>query len=138
MSAMPNLDRAVESFDHPGLFIVRLDRPRAMPAAEQRLPLSVHERPVPAGATPTPKRELSARHRYCSACSHETEHVRWPGGGRANIAAIRWPAAEPASGTTICLDCGQWRAVSQAGPPAPSKRRQLRARMDRPRRRRER
>jgi hypothetical protein len=47
-------------------------------------------------------------HRYCSGCSQETVHVLCSDG--ANTPAIRRPAAEAASGTTICLDCGQWRS----------------------------
>jgi hypothetical protein len=50
-------------------------------------------------------------HRYCSGCSRETEHVLWAG-GEASIPAIRRPAAEAASGTTICVDCGQWRTAA--------------------------
>jgi hypothetical protein len=51
-------------------------------------------------------------HRYCSGCSGETEHVLCQGGEGANIPAIRWPAAITASGTTICVDCGQWRIAA--------------------------
>jgi len=58
-------------------------------------------------------------HRYCSGCSQETEHVLWRGDDGASIAAIRWPAAEPASGTTRCVDCGQWRAPASR-PTAPA------------------
>jgi hypothetical protein len=47
-------------------------------------------------------------HRYCSGCSRETEHVLCSDG--ASTPAIRRPAAEAASGTTICVDCGQWRS----------------------------
>jgi hypothetical protein len=47
--------------------------------------------------------------RYCSGCAHETEHVAWTVDGRGSIPSIRWPAAEPADGTTICVNCGQWR-----------------------------
>jgi hypothetical protein len=61
-----------------------------------------------------PFREAGERglHRYCSGCSHETEHVPTRGSDRANIPAIRWPAAEPASGSTMCVDCGQWRTAA--------------------------
>jgi hypothetical protein len=59
--------------------------------------------------------------RFCSGCSRETEHGAWGGGGRATIPTIRWPGPGPAVGTTICLDCGQWRAVaSRPVPPASS------------------
>jgi hypothetical protein len=51
-------------------------------------------------------------HRYCLGCSRETEHVLCEGGEVANIPAIRWPAAGAASGTTICVDCGQWRIAA--------------------------
>jgi hypothetical protein len=47
-------------------------------------------------------------HRYCSGCSQETEHVLCDDGRKTP--AIRRPAVEPASGTTMCVDCGQWRS----------------------------
>ena len=116
MSAGPNVKRA---FDHPGLFMVRLGRLRTMPAAEETLALSTHERPARARQATTVRRKHGTGHRYCSSCRHETEHAVLPGRGPANIPSIRWPAAEPASGTTICLSCGQWRgAASEASPPA--------------------
>ncbi len=116
MSAGPNVKRA---FDHPGLFMVRLGRLRTMPAAEETLALSTHERPARARQATTVRRKHGTGHRYCSSCRHETEHAVLPGRGPANIPTIRWPAAEPASGTTICLSCGQWRgAASEASPPA--------------------
>lgn len=63
-----------------------------------------------------PARQKRGRYRHCSGCARETEHVAWASDGRASIPSIRWPAAEPASGTTICLNCGQWRAAAaQAG-----------------------
>jgi hypothetical protein len=58
-------------------------------------------------------------HRYCSGCSQETEHVLCGGADAAGIPAIRWPAAEPASDTTMCVDCGQWRAAASR-PHAPA------------------
>jgi hypothetical protein len=58
-------------------------------------------------------------HRYCSGCSQETEHVLWRDDDGASIPAIRWPAAEPPSGTTMCVDCGQWRAPASR-PNAPA------------------
>jgi hypothetical protein len=68
----------------------------------------------PARAKP-PARQKSGLRRYCSGCAQETEHVAWARDGRASIPSIRWPAVEPGRGTTICLNCGQWRAtVSQA------------------------
>jgi hypothetical protein len=56
-----------------------------------------------------PSRKAGERglHRYCSGCSQETEHVLWNDGPKTP--AIRRPAVEPASGTTMCVDCGQWR-----------------------------
>jgi len=83
-----------------GLFEIRLGG-RPAGAAEQSV-----RRVEP------PFREGGERglHRYCSGCSQETEHVLWRGEDGASIPAIRWPAAEPASGTTRCVDCGQWRA----------------------------
>jgi hypothetical protein len=109
--------RAVESFDHAGLFMVPLDRPRAIPADTKR----VEHRAMRSRwgrATPT-KRHKSGLHRYCSSCAGETEHVLSGRDGRGSIPLIRWPAAEPASGTTICLECGHWRATSfRPNPPA--------------------
>jgi hypothetical protein len=104
-------------FADPGLFMVRLDRLSAMPAASKTLePLS--RSPGRARVAPTDRRK-GGLHRYCSGCAHETEHVVLAGDGRGSTPSIRWPATEPASGTTICLDCGQWRAVSsQPRPPA--------------------
>jgi hypothetical protein len=104
-------------FHHPGLFLVPLDRPRAMSAAAK-----THEpsamRPGRARVAPT-DRHKSGLHRYCSGCAQETEHVVWAADGRGSIPSIRWPTTEPAIGTTICLNCGQWRAASpQPRPPA--------------------
>ena len=92
-----------------GLFEIRLGgRPTA--AAEESAP-RVESPFLQAG-----ERGL---HRYCSGCSQETEHVLWPGDDGASIPAIRWPAAEAASGTTMCVDCGQWRAPASR-PNAPA------------------
>jgi hypothetical protein len=55
-------------------------------------------------------------HRYCSSCSQETEHVLCVDGPKTP--AIRRPSVEPASGTTMCVDCGQWRSPA-ARPDAP-------------------
>ena len=111
--------RAVESFDHAGLFIVPLDRPRAIPA--DKMTVEHRARPGWGRAIPT-KRHKSGLHRYCSGCAGETEHVLSGRDGRGSIPSIRWPAAEPASGTTICLECGHWRATSfRPNPPAWSK-----------------
>lgn len=110
--------RAGTLFNQPGLFMVRVDKPKLVPAVEETLASLAHERLGPPGARPTP-RQKSGVHRYCSGCAHETEHVAWVRGGQESIPSIRWPAAEPASGTTACLNCGQWRpAASQAGPTA--------------------
>jgi hypothetical protein len=117
MSALPLTGKEVDSFDHPGLFLVPLDRPRAMPAAAKTLEPPV-ARPRRARVAPT-DRHRRGLHRYCSGCSRETEHVAWTADGRGSIPSIRWPAAEPAGGTTICLSCGQWRAAtSRPSPPA--------------------
>ena len=117
MSALPVTRRAVDVFDRPGLFMVPLPRPRAMSAAAK-----THEppaiRPGRGRAAPT-DRHKSGLHRYCSGCAKETEHVAWTADGRGSIPSIRWPSTEPAIGTTICLNCGQWRAASpQPRPPA--------------------
>ena len=57
-----------------------------------------------------PFREADERglHRYCSGCSRETEHVLCDAGPKTP--AIRRPTVEPATGTTMCVDCGQWRS----------------------------
>lgn len=60
----------------------------------------------------------SALRRYCSGCARETEHVLWPNREPTSIASIRWPVAEPAASSTICLDCGQLRVA--AARPIPS------------------
>ena len=110
--------RAVDLFDQPGLFMVRLDQPKVVPAVEERLASLAHERPGPPRVKPIPQQK-SGLHRYCSGCAQETEHVAWSRHGQASIPSIRWPAAEPAGGTTICLNCGQWRAAaSQPSAPA--------------------
>jgi hypothetical protein len=116
VSALPVTRRAVDVFDHPGLFIVPLARPRAVSAAAK-----THEPPAmrPGGTRVAPiDRHKSGFQRYCSGCAHETEHVAWTA-GRGSTPSIRWPSTEPAIGTTICLNCGQWRAASpQPRPPA--------------------
>ena len=58
-------------------------------------------------------------HRFCSGCSRQTEHLLAGSSDRSEIPAIRLPAAEPPSGTTICVDCGQWRAPASL-PNAPT------------------
>jgi hypothetical protein len=57
-------------------------------------------------------------HRYCYGCAQETEHVLCESDDGPSIPAIRWPAAQPASGTTMCVDCGHWR-VAASRPIAP-------------------
>jgi hypothetical protein len=102
---------------HRGLFRVRLDRPRRLPAAAQTLT----PRALGPGHTRGAQtdRHEDGLHRYCSGCVHETEHVAWAADGLGSIASIRWPTAQPTTGTTICLACGQWRpATSQARPPS--------------------
>lgn len=100
---------------HPGLFTIKSNGPSVARSLEDtRTPVG-HTSTVPDRAT---SQEGPLR-RYCPGCSRETEHGAWGAGGRANIPAIRWPEPEMASGTTICLDCGQWRAIaSQPTPPA--------------------
>jgi hypothetical protein len=118
VSVLPLTPVAVDSFDHPGLFLVRLERPRAMPAATKTLEPLALKRPGRGRVAPT-DRHKGGLHRYCSGCTRETEHVAWTADGRGSIPSIRWPTAEPAAGTTICLNCGQWRATpSQPRPPA--------------------
>jgi hypothetical protein len=98
-------------FDHPGLVLVPLDRQRPISGAAKTL-----EPPAmrPGGARVAPTdRHMGGLHRYCSGCAHETEHVAWTADGRGSVPSIRWPTAAPADGTTICLNCGQWRAASR-------------------------
>jgi hypothetical protein len=97
-------------FDHRGLFSIRLDRPSAMAAAAKTVKSA--GRPPGRGRVGPTDPPKSGLHRYCSGCAHETEHVAWTADGRRSTPSIRWPTAEPASGTTICLNCGQWRAAS--------------------------
>src|SRR5438093_8131578 len=97
--------RVVGIFDMPGLFVVGLDRPRVMRPAGKILEPIGHKRLGRA-------RERRGLNRYCSGCAHETEHVAWSTDGKASIPTIRWPGGEPPSNTTICVDCGQWRAAS--------------------------
>src|SRR6476646_6013609 len=114
---MPVSSRAADVFDHPGLFMVPLDRPRAMPtAANSHEPPTI--RPGRGRVAPT-DRHKDGDHRYCSGCAKETEHVAWALDGRGSTPSIRWPTTEPASGTTICVNCGRWPAAStQPQPPA--------------------
>jgi hypothetical protein len=61
----------------------------------------------------------SGLRRYCSGCSQETEHVLFRSTEGADLPAIRRPAAEAVSGTTMCVDCGQWRSpASRPNSPA--------------------
>jgi hypothetical protein len=97
--------------------MVQLNRRTATHGAEEVAAVFAHPDPVRARAEPNRRQaKESARHRYCSGCSRETEHVPWSGGGRPSIPSIQWPAAEPASGATICLDCGQLRAPAASRP----------------------
>jgi hypothetical protein len=101
---------AADSFDHPGLFAVPLDRPRAVHGATKTLNPPTMQ--LGGGRVGLTKRHKSGLHRYCSGCTHETEHVAWAADGRGSIPSIRWAALEPARDTTICLNCGQWRAAT--------------------------
>lgn len=88
-----------------GLFEIRLgERSTAAPQKVE----------FPARAE-SPFREAKPRglHRHCSGCARETEHVLFQEGDGVGIPAIRWPAVKAASGTTICVDCGQWRAAAR-------------------------
>jgi hypothetical protein len=97
--------------DHPGLFMVPVDRLRPMSAAATTLePPAIQPGRARVALT---DRHKSGLHRYCSGCAHETEHVAWTADGRGSISSIRWPTAVPAIDTTICLNCGQWRAASR-------------------------
>jgi hypothetical protein len=121
VSVLPLSRRAVASFDHAGLFVVPLDGTPAMTAAAK-----THEPPAMTpgrGRVAPTDRHKSGLRRYCSGCAQETEHVARAADGRGSIPAIRWPTTEPAIGTTICLNCGQWRAAaSRPNPPTWSSR----------------
>lgn len=108
----------VEGFDHPGLFMVRLYEPSVAP--QEQGVVFAHPRPRRGRAELRPRQgEQRVFHRYCSGCSRETEHVRWPSGRPTNTPSLQWPALEPARGTTICQGCGEWRAdVSRSRPVA--------------------
>jgi len=98
--------------------MVQLDQPTVVPVVDERHASPAQERPGPPRVKPI-NRQTGGLHRYCSGCAHETEHVAWSHDGQASIPSIRWPATGPAGGTTICLNCGQWRAAtSQPTPPA--------------------
>jgi hypothetical protein len=116
VSALPVTCRAVDVFDHPGLFLVPLNRPRATSAAaETHEPPAI--RPGRGRVAPTDRHKRGLQ-RYCSGCAHETEHVAWTADARGSTPSIRWPTTEPVPGSTICLNCGQWRAASlQPRPP---------------------
>ena len=95
-----------------GLFEIRFRRtPAAANAEVQTARLT----------EPPPFRQTGERglHRYCYGCAQETEHVLCQSGDGRSIPAIRWPAAQPASGTTMCVDCGHWR-VAASRPMAPA------------------
>jgi hypothetical protein len=117
VSALPDTPAAVDAFDHPGMFMVPLDRPRARPAAAKTLePPAL---PLARARVAATDRQKGGLHRYCSGCAQETAHVVSTRDGPGSLPSIRQPAAEPARGTTICLNCGQWRAGgSQPRPPA--------------------
>lgn len=89
-----------------GLFRVRFGERGATSANAASLPSA--RRPTP----PFRQAEQRGLHRYCSSCSRETEHVMCDGGSEASIPAIRRPALTPPRGTTVCVDCGQWRAAA--------------------------
>jgi hypothetical protein len=102
--------RTVQWPGHQGLFVVQLNRRTATHGAEEVTAVHAHPHPARGRAESNLGQAMErARHRYCSGCSRETEHVPWTGGGRSTIPSIQRPTAEPASGTTTCLDCGQLR-----------------------------
>lgn len=104
MSALPVTRRAVDVFDHPRLFMVPLARPRARSAAAKTHQPQVI-RTGRARVAPTDRHKGGLR-RYCLGCAPETELVAWAAFGRGSTHSIRWPTTEPATGTTICLNCG--------------------------------
>jgi hypothetical protein len=115
MSVLPISPKAVDVFDHPGLFAVPVGRPRAVSAAAK-----TREPPAMLGGrarVAQSDRYSGGLHRYCSGCAQETEHVAWPADGRGSVSTIRPPATEPTIGATTCVDCGQERAAaSRPGP----------------------
>jgi hypothetical protein len=88
-----------------GLFELRVGGTRTA-APPQKLEFPARVEP--------PFRQAKERglHRYCRGCAQETEHVLYREGDKASLPAIRRPAARSASGTTICVDCGQWRPAA--------------------------
>ena len=116
MSVLPLAGGSVHLSDYSGLFVVPLNRPRTVSTATTVVPRAMQ--PGRARVAPT-DRHKGGLQRYCSGCVRETEHVVSARDGRGSIPSIRWPDAERAAGTTICLSCGQWRAgSSQPRPPA--------------------
>ena len=110
MSVSAPIRGTADSFDHVGLFLGPLNRPQGRPAATRTVaPHAVRPGRGRVGPTETHKRGLR---RHCSGCARETEHGRSATDWRGSIPPIRWAVAEPASGTTFCLDCGQWRPAN--------------------------
>jgi hypothetical protein len=95
-----------------GLFEIRFRRTSA--AADEE-----HQSAPFVERAPFRQADQRGQHRYCSGCAQETEHVLCQSDEGPNIPAIRWPAVKAASGTTMCVDCGQWRPAASR-PVAPT------------------
>jgi hypothetical protein len=110
LNASPLTRGPVDLLDHPGLFLVPLDRPHAPLAAANAAEPPVMRHGL--GRVAPTDRHGVGLHRYCSGCAHETEHVLSARDWHGSIPSIRWPATERAAGMTICLNCGQWRSAA--------------------------
>ena len=104
---------AVVRSDHPGLFVVPVGGRRR--SDEQVTGASIDTRHVGPRPQPraggAPRRQLGrALRRYCAGCSRVTTHGAYAIGAPPNAFQIHRLTAAPASGTTVCVDCGQWRA----------------------------
>jgi hypothetical protein len=96
-----------------GLFEIRLGERSTAAPQKVEFPARAESPFRQAAESPFRQAEQRGLHRHCSGCARETEHVLFREGDGAGLPAIRWPAVKAASGTTICVDCGQWRAAAR-------------------------
>jgi hypothetical protein len=101
---------AADSFDPAALLMAPLDRPQPVRAATKTVESPAMRRGR--GRVAPNDRHKGGLHRYCRGCSRETEHVLRAGDDRGSIPSIRWSSAAPTGGTTICVNCGEWRTAS--------------------------
>jgi hypothetical protein len=102
-------------FDHPGLFIVPVNRSRAMSAPAKPIELPAVP-PGPARVMPTDPR-TGGLHRYCSGCAHDTEHVG-ASGGHGSMPSIRSADKRTGGGHDYLLDL--WPVACSQLPTEPS------------------